>query len=155
MDHSENQRSISQSALGPPRKFGVWRLLGWAASVAIIIVVFVYQQPLEPVRPSDGQRRSTQFAVVGPTGDLPAAPFSLSWESVPNAATYRARLMGIDGTMIWSASVSGTTVELPRKLMSTIVPGRTFLWDVSAWNRAVEKIGATDLQTIHILPTGH
>jgi anti-sigma factor RsiW len=144
-------------AARPSRKFGAWRLLGWTASVAIVIAVFVYQRPLDPVHPSDGQSpvwRSTQFAVVGPTGDLVAAPSSLSWESVPNAATYRVRVMEIDGTVIWSASISGTTAELPRKVVSVMVPGRTLLWDVSAWNAAVEKIGATDLQTIHILPTG-
>jgi len=138
----------------PTRRFGGWRVLGWAASLAVVIAAFVYQRPLDEIRPrGSGQPvwRSMRFSAISPAGDLTTAPSVLSWEAVPGAASYRVRLMEMDGTVIWSVSVSATSVEIPRKIQSVIVPGRTFTWDVSAWSKIVEKIGASDLQTVHIL----
>jgi hypothetical protein len=133
-----------------------WRTLSLvAASLLVVVAAGVYlrsgavpDQRGEPVI-----YRSQNLSAVAPTGEISAVPANIQWQSAPGAAKYQVRLMEVDRTAIWSAETGNTSISIPPAVRERMTPGRAFLWDVTAWNAAGERIAAANLQNFHILAT--
>jgi hypothetical protein len=127
------------------------------AALLVLVAVGVYLPSRDggrtPAQHEAPVWRSGRFAAISPLGDLDRAPNALRWEAVPGAASYHVRLVEVDGTEIWSADVSATTVDFPNNIAAKLLPGRAFQWSATAHDANRNEIAATDLQTFHILVT--
>jgi len=97
--------------------------------------------------------RSGQVIAIAPLGDLDRAPTQLRWEAVPGAASYRVRVLEVDGTEVWSSNVPAATADIPADLAAKMIPGRAFQWEVEARNASGKRIASTGLQNFHIVTT--
>ena len=146
------------------RLFG-FRLLGSrpataaAFALALAMLLIVLNLPIrntrEPVLPPDvgftpPVFRSDALAVVGPTGDLEAAPTELQWQPAPGAATYSVQLMEVDRVELWKGESSQSSLSLPPAVRARIVPGKALLWKVEARDASGRTIAASEIQRFRV-----
>jgi len=136
-----------------------WRGFAFAAA-SLMVAVFVgnyYWQQTEPghpvVTPESEVWRSQQRIVLTPVGDIEKAPSELKWQPVAGAIRYQVRVLEVDRTEIWRAESSVPELALPAELRTRMVPGRAFLWEVSAFDRAGRKLAGSNLHQFYISPT--
>ena len=96
--------------------------------------------------------RSLAVTVRGPVGDQPGSPPRFEWVAVAGAARYRVRLMEVDRRELWSTSTASLAVDLPPAIRPSIVPGRTLLWDVTAYDAAGAPIAESGTQSFKVGP---
>ena len=126
-----------------------------AAVVALVLLVPASRQTLAPYTPPEQEPlRSRAVDVIGPTGDLTAAPAEFQWQAVGGASAYRVRLMETDRTVLWHETVPGTSVTLPRAVRNRIVPLKTLLWDVAAVDAAGTVIAQSGIKRFKLIPAG-
>lgn len=119
------------------------------AAILVAAVVVIQFRPIKdrplPDTTQTGQEvlRSGGFAVLSPVGDLQTQPGEIRWEKVPNAANYRVRVLEVDGSELWKAETAADHIDLPPAIRSRIVPAKTLLCEVSAFDASVKKIGET------------
>ena len=68
------------------------------------------------------------------------------------AVRYRVRLMEVDRQELWSTSTSALGVDLPAPVRASIAPGRTLLWDVTAYDAAGAAIAESGTQSFRVVP---
>lgn len=148
-----------------PRKrfsFRSWipDLRGMSVAAASLLLmaggVFYFQHQRDPgltgvYRSADEIMRSG-LATLTPAGEMTQAPAEFTWEAAPGAARYQVQLMEVDHNQIWQAESTNTRVELTSRVRRILAPGRSFLWQVDAFNAAGKKIGSSNLQKFHIMP---
>lgn len=129
-----------------------------AASLLLMIGgAFYIQHQKDPRLPGDYRSgdevmRSGLVASM-PAGQIAQVPADLTWEAAPGASRYEVRLMEVDHNEIWKSESAQTRAEMPARVRSVLGPGRTFLWQVDAFNLAGRKIGSSNLQEFHISPS--
>jgi len=138
------------------------RFLPLAAAAAIVLAVvgagssyvFFGRPPeLPPSATADHDvTRSLTLGVSGPIGDQREAPRRLAWVASDRAVRYRVRLLEVDRRELWSTTTSSAAVELPSDVQSSLAPGRTFLWDVTAYDAADRMVSESGRQSFRVLP---
>ncbi len=88
--------------------------------------------------------RSSSIAILSPIGDVREKPSNILWEAAPNAARYRVRLMEVDRVELWSADTTGARIELPAGAEAFIVPAKTLLIQVAAFDATGTKIAESE-----------
>jgi hypothetical protein len=88
--------------------------------------------------------RSSTITVLAPTGDIAEAPSDVRWEAVPNAARYRVRLLEVDRTELWSDDVADTRAAIPPAARARVVPAKTLLWEVSAFDAEGRRVAQSE-----------
>jgi len=127
--------------------FGSFRHALTLATVLIAIVGgYVIFDSMPPRLPSDagsdgGATRSLAVELRAPIGDQAAAPQRLEWRPVSGAVRYRVRLMEVDRRELWSNQTAATAVDLPEPIRILIVPAKTLLWQVTAYDASNAPIG--------------
>jgi hypothetical protein len=102
--------------------------------------------PLSPLTdPGKEVFRSSTIAVLAPLGDVSEAPLEIKWEAAPAAARYRVRLLEVDRTELWQTGVSATSAAIPPEIRTRIIPLKTLLWEVTAFDSAGRKIAQSEL----------
>lgn len=96
--------------------------------------------------------RSAAIAVTAPVGDLAEPPRRLDWLAVVRAVRYHVRVMEVDRREVWSTGTSAAGVELPPAVRASIGPGRTLLWDVTAYDASGAAIAESGPQSFRIAP---
>ena len=96
--------------------------------------------------------RSLAVTVRGPVGDRIESPQRLEWMGVDRAVRYRVRLLEVDRHEVWSTSTPAPGVDLPPAVRASITPGRTLLWDVSAYDAAGAVIAESGMQSFRVAP---
>jgi hypothetical protein len=138
---------------------GRGRLSLAVASLLLLVTAGLVMRPGGGVRQGLTEEptvwRSGQFAATSPVGDLDQPPSQLRWEAVPGAASYHVRLLEVDGTEIWSADSTSTSVGFPNNIAAKLTRGRAFQWDATSRDNAGRQLATTNLQTFHILGTRH
>jgi hypothetical protein len=119
-----------------------------AAILVAAVVVMQFRPTKDRPNPDTTQSgpeilRSGGFAVLSPVGDLQAPPGEIRWEKVPKAASYRVRLLEVDGNELWKAETAADHIDLPSAIRSRIVPAKTLFCEVSALDASGNKIGET------------
>jgi hypothetical protein len=94
--------------------------------------------------------RSLAIAVRRPLGEVDEAPQRFEWHAVDGAARYQARLFAVDRTELWSVSTAAAEVDLPDRVRASFVPGRTFAWDVMAYDASGAVIAESGSQSFRI-----
>ena len=95
--------------------------------------------------------RSLTVTVRGPIGDQGSVPARLQWEPVSGAARYRVRLSEVDRQEIWSGDTVGTEIDLPSDVRARIVPGKTLVWQVTAYGASNAPIAESDAQRFRLV----
>jgi hypothetical protein len=88
-----------------------------------------------------GASRSLAVELVAPHGDQASAPRRLEWRPLNGAVRYRARVMEVDRHDVWSAETRATVVDLPEWVRALVVPEKTLVWLVTAYDAANMPIG--------------
>jgi len=104
------------------------------------------------VSTGDEVTRSLAVMVRGPVGDQVESPRRFDWLAVDRAVRYRARLMEVDRQEVWSMSTPALGVDLPPVVQTSIAPGRTLLWDVTAYDAAGAAIAESGPQSFRLVP---
>ena len=134
-------------AASPPRGwFGLSRLPAAVAVVGLVVAAGLYLRVGKPpelpgrVTTEDEVTRSLSVVVRAPLGDQTGAPSRLEWRGVDGAVRYRVRLMEVDRREVWSTSTPALEVDLPAAVRTALTPGRTLLWDVTAYDASEAAI---------------
>jgi hypothetical protein len=141
--------------VSPPRPWSRVRPLAVAAALLVAaggLYVGLGRPPdLPRTVPSGGEvTRSLAVVVRAPVGDQAEAPGRLEWLAVEGALRYRVRLMEVDRREVWSASTSALAAELPSSVRAALTPGRTLIWDVTAY-RGSDAIAASGTQSFRVV----
>jgi hypothetical protein len=143
-------------------RFTAFRLVSMAAVLLVAIAAGSFYllvnrtAPELPGRVTSGDEvtRSLAVTVRGPVGDQLEAPRRFEWLGVDRAVRYRVRLMEVDRHEIWSTSSTAPEVDLPPAVRTSITPGRTLRWDVTAYDAAGAAIAESGLQSFRLAPRG-
>ncbi len=136
-----------------------WRIstasLVFAAALVVIVAVLFLRTGREPMLPSDGASgpmvlRSTEVVLLAPAGDLEQDPAELRWQAAPRAVVYAIKLMEVDRTELWKAESTQTSISLPSAVRAKMVPGKTFLWQVTALDAAGKAVTASSIERFRI-----
>jgi hypothetical protein len=141
--------------------FTVRRLAQASLAMAAVLLVVgaiaffrakTYQPEFE-TRNRTGQEvfRSGSFAVLGPAGDLQETPKEVRWERLPKATSYQVLLLEVDGSEIWKAHTTEDHIELPAAVQVRIVPAKTLLAEITAFDSSGNKVGDTGIVRFRLL----
>jgi hypothetical protein len=95
--------------------------------------------------------RSSMIEILSPIGDLREKPAELRWEAVANAARYQVRMMEVDRTELWSAGATSPRIDLPLSAETFIIPSKTLLIQVAAFDRSGQKIAESETARFRLL----
>jgi hypothetical protein len=88
--------------------------------------------------------RSGSIAIVSPSGDVQEKPREIRWEPVANAARYKCAILQVDRTELWSGEAREPRVDLPPSAQTLIVPARTLLIHVEAFDAGGNRIAESE-----------
>jgi hypothetical protein len=124
------------------------------ATLAIVIAINVERSPLlrEPSAPAGlDVVRSGRLVVIAPVNDITQTPRELRWQAVRGAARYRVRLLEVDKTELWRATVTDSRAVLPPEIAARVTPLKTLLWDVEGVDEAGRPVASSGIQTFRLL----
>jgi len=127
-------------------------LIGIAAGSSYFFLTRNAPELPSRVTTGDEVTRSLSVKLRGPIGEQMELPRRLEWLAVDRAVRYRVRLMAVDRQELWSTSTSAVGVDLPPPVRASIAPGRTLLWDVTAYDAAGGPIAESALQSFRVAP---
>ena len=138
--------------------FDTFGMVAMAAVLLIAIAtggsyfLFIRRPPVLPggVTTSDEVTRSRAVTVRGPVGAVREVPQRFEWIAVESARRYRVRLMTVDRQELWSESVATPGVDVPSTVQAAIAPGRTLLWDVTAYDAGESPIAESGAQSFSV-----
>jgi hypothetical protein len=137
-----------------------WLSLGAAPLAAAVILAaaatFYLRRGTAPDLPpgvtTDGEvTRSLAIAVRGPIGDQAEPPARLEWQPVKEAVRYHARLLEVDRREVWSTSTADAGVDVPGPIRASMAPGRTLLWEVTAYDGAGGVLAESGPQSFRLV----
>jgi hypothetical protein len=134
-----------------------------AATVAIALVVFGVamelrraRQPALDIGPTGAEiLRSSAIPILSPIGDLREKPMEIRWEAVPNSVRYRVQIMEVDRTAVWNADATSPRIALPASVGTLIVPSKTLLVQVAAFDSSGHKIAESETTRFRLLQNVH
>lgn len=140
-----------------PRKMA-FAIPALAALAIAVVGVALLRTPKEPdLRADAGSRdtvyRSGEVQLVGPVGDLEQIPTTLQWKAFPSATKYKVTLMEIDRVPIWEIKNNDTSLTIPSAVKGKMLPGKPFLWQVSALDASGRVLATSQLQKF-VVPRG-
>jgi hypothetical protein len=127
------------------------------AAVLLVAGGYYLTNPATPRLPDDvgssvEPTRSLTIVVRAPLGDQTAVPGRLQWELVIGAARYRVRLSEVDRREIWSSDTVDAEVDLPPDVRAHIVPGKTLVWQVTAYGASSAPIAQSNAERFRLVP---
>jgi putative zinc finger protein len=138
--------------------FGMLRATMTATAALLVVAgsyyVFTSQPPRLP-RDIDSGREVTRSLTVTlrePVGDKTNVPAQLQWEAVSGATRYHVRVMEVDRSELWSVDVAASAVDLPATVRTQIVPAKTLLWDVTAYDVSNTPIATSNVERFRLVP---
>jgi anti-sigma factor RsiW len=142
---TEFRRRVSVSALRP--------VFAMAALLLMVVGGYYLIQPASRTGPGmspDVTRTSEIVVVQAPAGDVKSVPDQLQWRPVAGASRYRARIAEVDRHEVWSTDTTTTSVTVPPAVRAQIVPGKTLVWQVTAFSAASKPIAESNPQRFRV-----
>jgi len=130
----------------------IWnvRVLTPAAVALAAASVFLLLNPrsrVDRLEPVPTVMRSSQIAGLTPVGEVAVAPTELRWQPVAGAVHYQVRVLEVDRTELWHATVDSPSAELPDAVRARIIPLKKLLWESTATDAAGGLIATSGLQS--------
>jgi hypothetical protein len=168
---TERLRARSPEILGRPAAVAAGRERWWKqwlrsprlspamlafASVLVVLAVglqWKHNAPpaLGPITSGREAMRSQALTITAPAGDLQQVPGEIQWQSAPEAVRYEVRLLEVDRTELWKAETTGTGIALPPAMQARIVPAKTILVQVSAFDRSGRRVAESEMVRFRLL----
>jgi hypothetical protein len=104
-----------------------------------------------PGQPEEDVLRSGSLSVMAPAGDLQTVPDQIRWQTVPGAARYQVRLLEVDHAELWNNSTAESQLDIPPQVRSKIVPAKTLLLHVLAFDSSGRKVAESELVRFRLL----
>jgi len=95
--------------------------------------------------------RSSSIAILSPIGDLREKPTEIRWEAAPSASRYQVRIMEVDRAELWSTDTTSARIDLPPSVETLIVPSKTLLIQVAAFDASGQKIAESETVRFRLL----
>lgn len=129
-----------------------------AVTAALIVGVVFLRSPKEPELRADAGNnpavyRSQEVQLVSPIGDIEQLPTEFKWNPYPGASSYKLNVMEIDHVSIWNGKNSDTNLTIPASLRAKMLPGKPFLWQVSALDPSGRVLASSQVQKF-VAPRG-
>jgi Putative zinc-finger len=142
------------------RRPAAWITRLAAAAVVILAAGLFWQRfiaapPLPAPPASGGVVRGGEVEVLSPLGDVAAAPAELRWEPRPGAASYKVRLLAVDDTVLWEATVLASlapSARLPAKVAQSLQPAVSYVWSVEALDAQGARLGGSEPARFRVRP---
>ena len=162
----ERSNEIYQAARQPVETHEPWWRAFWRvpwlspaalALAGILVVVAVGLQVksgppgLRAPRPGEEVLRSNAITVIAPSGDTLQVPGEIRWQAAPNAARYEAQLLEVDGAELWKGDTAENRIELPAAVRARIVPFKTLLCQVSAFDASGHRVAQSGTVRFRLL----
>jgi hypothetical protein len=130
--------------------------LAMAAVLLAIVGGYYLTTPVVPRLPTEigagpDATRSLTVALRGPIGDQTAVPGRLEWQPVSGAVRYQVRLTEVDRLEIWASDTTDTVVDLPPDVRARIVPGKTLVWQVTAYGASNAPIAESNAERFRLV----
>jgi len=136
------------------------RSVSWGLAAAAVVVIGVAAGLLAvrtpgPALPDPGSapsvQRSASIQIIQPAGEILDFPERFVWETVPGAAHYRVRVVGVDDTILWEKTVRSPEVTLPEPLRDSLHRAVRYRWSVDAFDTSealVARSGAVGFRVL-------
>ena len=95
--------------------------------------------------------RSGSFNVIAPLGDTAEVPQTIRWQAVPDAVRYEVRLLEVDRHELWKTTTTLPQAEIPTPLQAAIVPAKTLLLRVTAFDGSGRKLAESEPAKFRLL----
>lgn len=148
----------------PRRSWFAWLgpspMARWAFSIAAVLLIVAGSLQLRRMagpglRTADQSPtviRSTQVQLLGPTGDVDAAPAAFQWEPVEKASVYEFQITEVDGTALWTCRTNQTKLNSAPDIQRFMLPRKALLWRVKALNANGGLIAESATERFRVLP---
>lgn len=97
--------------------------------------------------------RSTQVRLIGPSGDLEAAPGEFQWETVAGAVSYEVQISEVDGTSLWRGSSTLAKLNTAGDIQNLMLPRKTLVWRVKALGVGGSVLGESGAERFRVVPS--
>jgi hypothetical protein len=104
-----------------------------------------------PSQPGQEVLRSGTVRIVTPAGDIKVRPTMIQWQPVQDAIRYRVSLLEVDHTEIWRASTTASQLDIPASEEAKIVPAKTLLLQVVAFDSSGRKLAESQFVAFRLL----
>jgi hypothetical protein len=125
------------------------------AGILVVVALSVQMRNAPPgLRPPHPDRevlRSNAISVIAPSGDIQQAPSEIRWQAAPNAVRYEVRLLEVDGAELWKAETVENRIELPAAVRARVVPAKTLLCQVSAFDASGHRVAQSEAVHFRLL----
>jgi len=130
----------------------------FALTAAFLVGVVLLRSPKEPELRADAGNHSSVFRsqevqLVSPIGDIQQLPTQFTWKPYPGASNYKLTLMEIDHVPIWNGKSSDSNLTIPASTRGKMLPGKPFLWQVSALDASGRVLATSQVQKF-VAPRG-
>ncbi len=121
------------------------------ALIAVTVGLQFRHSTIQPYVPSANDvLRGQSVEVIGPVGDVAQPPDRLEWRPVAGASQYKIKLMEVDRTEVWSATLAQTSALVPQNVRSKLSPLKTLLWQVVAINGVGDVVADSGVQRFRV-----
>ena len=113
-----------------------WTRLAAAAAIVVaagLALFTAYDRPPGlPEPPRGGVVRGGEVEAQAPIGEIAEPPRELRWRPVEGAASYRVRLIAVDGDPLWDDRVMAPPAAIPPAVVATLHRAVSYDWIVEA-----------------------
>jgi hypothetical protein len=106
-----------------------------------------------PNQPEQEILRSGSIKITSPSGDIRAIPDQIRWDQVAGAAQYRVGVLEVDHSELWTATTPQTRLDLPASVKAKVVPAKTILVQVAAFDSTGRKLAESEFVRFRLLQT--
>lgn len=134
-----------------------WFQVGPAlAALLLVVSVGTYlrraPEPGEVRYGGPGELRSSRIVANGPVGTLTERPAGFVWQPVPGAARFEVSVEEVSGYIVWKGTAMGTSVAVPAEVAAKMLPGKTLLWRVTAFDAQAGKLAESEMTRFRMEP---
>lgn len=125
-----------------------WRIA--AALFVVLGAVLLFQlsrpggPPALPTPETGGVFRGGEVEVIAPVGEIATVPDELLWVRVEGARSYRVRLLAVDDTVLWEATLPAPPARLPAEVFGGLHPAVAYTWTVEALGPSGERLAVSE-----------
>lgn len=150
-------RPVTGVETAPGASWRTWfRFAPILATLLVVASLGIYlRRPVEPgeVRyGGSGELRSARVALAGPSGTLASPPAEFAWEAVAGAVRYQVSVEEVSGDLVWTGAAEGTSVAAPGDVTNKMLPGKTLVWRVVAFDARGGKIAESEAARFRMEP---
>ena len=101
--------------------------------------------------PTASTLRASSIQLTEPLEDINSAPSSFQWQELTNCSDYQVIVSEVDRMQIWSSRTTKSGMLIPESLKKQVLPGKTLLWKVIAYDAAGKQLAESETRKFRIV----